>query len=369
MNRQTAPPGIARLALAAIAALALVVAVLTGLARLGWSVGTPRAIASHGPLFALGFLGTVIALERAVAMGRLWVWLVPTASAAGVVALLMELPAVVPGLMSLAAATGLVFVFVVAHRSQPELHLVIMGSGALAWMLAAAGLIAGIGRPGWVPAMAGFLVLTIVGERIEMTRLLGMSAAARRAILLGSGLVLAGAGVGLVATTVGARVSGIGLLICAGWLVRNDIARRTIRIPGVTRYMAVALLTGYVWLAAAGMLWVGTGLQPGRLSYDAAIHALFLGFVISMVVAHAPVIIPALTGAALPYNRAFPLPLVLLHASLALRIVGDLNGWIDGRMWGGMINAVAIAAFAAVVAATAAVAKVRAPAPLAAARG
>ena len=39
---------------------------------------------------------------------------------------------------------------------------------------------------------------------------------------------------------------------------------------------------------------LGFGLQPGQASYDAALHALGLGFVFSMVFGHAPLIAPAL---------------------------------------------------------------------------
>jgi len=36
--------------------------------------------------------------------------------------------------------------------------------------------------------------------------------------------------------------------------------------------------------------------------YDAVVHAIFLGFVISMVMAHAPVILPAVLRRPLPYR-------------------------------------------------------------------
>jgi hypothetical protein len=38
---------------------------------------------------------------------------------------------------------------------------------------------------------------------------------------------------------------------------------------------------------------------------------------------------------------------VLLHASLALRVAGDLAGWIDGRQGGGLLNTVAVLLFLA----------------------
>ena len=62
------------------------VAMLAGLwgalALLGFEVPASTTTASdHGILMALGFLGTMIAVERAVALGRLWGWGAPAASA------------------------------------------------------------------------------------------------------------------------------------------------------------------------------------------------------------------------------------------------------------------------------------------------
>jgi hypothetical protein len=50
--------------------------------------GARRALAAdHGPLLGLGFLGTLIALERAAALRRWWAFLAPSASGPGAVAL------------------------------------------------------------------------------------------------------------------------------------------------------------------------------------------------------------------------------------------------------------------------------------------
>jgi hypothetical protein len=35
----------------------------------------------------------------------------------------------------------------------------------------------------------------------------------------------------------------------------------------------------------------------------------------------------------------------VLHASLVLRIFGDLAPWLPGRQWGGLVNALAIVLF------------------------
>lgn len=58
------------------------------------------------------------------------------------------------------------------------------------------------------------------------------------------------AGLVLSATDVdsGVRVAGAALLGDALRLARFDIARQTVRRPGLPRFVALALLPGYVWL-------------------------------------------------------------------------------------------------------------------------
>ena len=131
-------------------------------------------------------------------------------------------------------------------------------------------------------------------------------------------------------------------------MVRQDIARRTVRGRGLTRFIAVCLLSGYAWLAlgSAVILIVG-GLVPGSAAYDAAVHAIALGFVFSMVFGHAPIIFPAVLRVAVPYHPSFYAPLALLHASLALRLAGDATGRSAWVGIGGLLNALALAAFVA----------------------
>jgi hypothetical protein len=59
-----------RLPLLGLAGAALLAGLWAGLVRLGWAVppGHPAWVANHGPLMISGFLGTLISLERAVAL-------------------------------------------------------------------------------------------------------------------------------------------------------------------------------------------------------------------------------------------------------------------------------------------------------------
>ena len=155
-----------------------------------------------------------------------------------------------------------------------------------------------------VPWWIAFLVLTIAGERLELTRLLPPSPARERQFALIVAAVLAGAALALVHGEAGWRVFGIALLALAAWLGVQDIARRTAREPGLTGYIGRSLLSGYVWLAIGGALLAGPGASYGGLAWDAAVHAILLGFVFSMVFGHAPLVVPAIARTSVPIAGA-----------------------------------------------------------------
>jgi len=147
-----------------------------------------------------------------------------------------------------------------------------------------------------------------------------------------------------VVASTGEQVT-IGLLAMALWLARQDIARRTVHERGLTRFIAVCLLSGYAWLGAGAAILLADGFLPLIAARDAGLHAILVGFVFSMVFGHAPIIFPAVTRAAMPYHWSFYIPLVLLQASLAIRIAGDFSEVDDWRRLGGMVNAAALALF------------------------
>ena len=98
------------------------------------------------------------------------------------------------------------------------------------------------------------------------------------------------------------------------------------------------------------------------LVHDAALHAVFLGFVMSMVMGHAPIILPAVLHRPLPHTWLGWVPLVLLHVSLAVRVGADLAGsaWLRG--WAAHGNVTALLAFVGLSALVARRARTR-PAP------
>lgn len=333
-----------RPAIAVAAGLALVAGLASGLARTGVGSGL-GSITLHGPLLILGFFGAVIGAERAVGLGRMWAWTAPGLAALSIAFVVGGADLTVAALATVGSGLALCAVFLVAHRIQPERHLQVMAVGAVSYLGAGVAWTLGGAPADLVPWLAGFLVLTIAGERLELARMVRIPNAAHRVMLATIAVFTLGAVASLVAEEIGSRVAGVGLVGMAMWLGRYDVARRTVRMSGVTRYMAVALLGGYVWLAVSGSIWAIFGLEAGTLVYDAGVHGLFLGFVMSMVFAHAPIVLPSVLGWDLPYRPLLWLPLGLLHASVAVRVAADLAGAQTLRAWAGSANVAAIASF------------------------
>ena len=332
-------------------------ALLAGLDAALILLGLPAPIDSsrlaqvHGVLLVLGFVGTVVALERAVAAGRRWGYLSPAALGAGGILLVTPAPTTLSGSLLVAGCAVLVGIYGVLWRRSAELAVLIQAGGAVLATGAALLWLGGVPVPHLMPFLAVFLILTITGERLELARvaIAGTSADA------GLGVIAAATVAAVVAALLwpatGYPLLGAAVLATTAWLARYDVARRTVRATGLPRYMAVCLLAGYAWLAVPGAVWLLHGpVQAGR-GYDAVVHAVMLGFVMSMIMAHAPVILPAVIRRPLPYTPLMYVPVALLHLSLLLRIlIGDGRDVESAVRAGGLLNIVAVLAFVVVAA-------------------
>lgn len=338
--------------LVAMVACALLAGITGGLLRAGVAVPAPqasmlpgRAALAHAALMICAFMGTVIAIERAVAVKAALAWLAPLASGLAGVALLAGQDGAGRGLL-LAAAVAFAAVNMVVVDRQSAPHTWLLLASAFAWLAGNLAFAlqweAGAVLPWWF----AFLVMTIAAERLEMTRLMRRRPGAQASLYLLLALQVAGAAASAWHPVAGGVLYGASMIGLALWLFAFDIARRTLFADGLARYMAVCLLGGYAWLAVAGMAWAATAL--GLPARDAALHALGLGFIVSMMMGHAPVILPAIARVKLAFGWFFYLPLAALHLSLAVRLG---LGWAAPawRAQGSLFNALSIALFAATV--------------------
>lgn len=311
-------------------------------------VDTDRLPEVHGVLLVLGFVGTLIALERAVALGRPWGLAAPALLGAGAVLTVSPAPLRLGQLLLVAGALLLVAVYVPLWRRQDDEAVLVQALGAVLATGAAALWAGGVDVPTLLPWLVAFVVLTIAGERLELARIAMGPSAGPILVLLAVGLAV-GVVAALLAPRGGPVLLGAALAGLVAWLASHDVARRTVRATGLPRYMAACMLAGYAWAGVAAAVWLVSGSVTDGAGYDAVVHAVFLGFTLSMVMAHAPVILPAVTGRALPYHPALYGPVLLLHASLVVRIwLGD--GLDVPHAWqvGAVLNIVAVLSFLAV---------------------
>jgi hypothetical protein len=320
-----------------------------GLVRLGIDIPLPepQLAAFHGPLMVSGFLGTLISLERAVGIGRAWAYLAPVSTGLGALMLIAGAPSEPGALLMCMGSFALLVVFIVIIRQQTALFTTAMGMGALLWLIGDVLWLAGFPVSMVVFFWAGFLVLMIAGERLELARIVGLPVTVKRAFVAAITIYIAGLALNALGYGEGVRILGLGMIAVMLWLVWYDIAWRTTGSQGFPRFMAVSLLSGYAWLGIAGAIALSAAVPPAGPVYDAFLHALFLGFVFSMIFAHAPVIFSAVLGLPLSYKPRFYAHLALLHLSLLLRVWGDLSGWMDGRRAGALLNVLAVLLFLA----------------------
>ena len=341
------PPQGRRALLLAIGASA-VVAVFAGLVRLGFGLPGAEWASDHGPLLVLGVFASVVSLERAVALGARLGYGAPLLGVLGAAALVAHSPAA--PWFTVGACAWLVVINAALVRRQPAAFTWLMLLGSI--VLSAGTFVWALGNPVFVvaPTWMGFFVLTIVAERLELSRLAPTPRWASRLVVVLAVVLAASSSLSLAKPGLASRAMGGVLCGIALWQVAFDLARRTVRWPGLPRFAAIGVLMGTGWMALAGVVLVWRGWVVSGPIYDAVLHAVFVGFVLSMVFAHAPIILPAVARIAIPFHRALYVPLGVLHAGVLVRIVGDLAGLSEVRRVGGALNAVALASFLAAVA-------------------
>jgi hypothetical protein len=338
---------------ALFAGLNLLAGASGGLARLGLPVPA-AAIGVHGAVMACGFFGTLIALERAVALRRLLGLTAPLAAGVGgILAWALHAESAAQAAWAVAAC-ALVGLYGLAGVTRAwSAHLIVELLGAVCWATGTAAWAAGslsAGVTGWT----AFLVLTIAAERRELTQMLRLPSVAHRLFAAVVALVLVAvalAGADALGAETGAWVAPAWWTACAVlalWLLRWDIAPRKWRSPGWLGHTGQCLTVGYAWLLIGALLGLVSLRWPGGVTALAQ-HAVLLGFVFAMVFGHAPIILPALAGDRPLYSAWARLPIWILSASLLLRGAATATGSAGALAAAGAMHALAIVWFAAVM--------------------
>ncbi|WP_332913775.1 hypothetical protein [Algoriphagus boritolerans] len=200
---------------------------------------------NHGLLMVGSFLGTLISIERAMVMKkRTWLF-IPLLTCASILPFLLGFTDL--GLILLMAGSlGLGIIMHIQTLKHPEFHSVLLYAGAASWFIGnllafQTGLIAA-GSIWWI----GFLLFTIVGERLELSQFLPVPAWSKLALKV----LLLFFTIGLIIPfhSWGNELMGSATFLIAIWLLVFDMAKVASRKPAQFRYIGIGLRVGYIWL-------------------------------------------------------------------------------------------------------------------------
>jgi hypothetical protein len=327
--------------------LSLIVGIMGGWLRLGWTqFNLPETAVHHGIIMTGSFMGALISMERAVVMKNISWFIIPLLA-------IFALPLNLFGFTQIAiislviSSAGLTFLMYIQSLKVKEAPHYVITLGAFSWAVGNALLLKSDFTPMVVPWWIAFLLFTIVGERLELSRFLPI----RKVFIVFLYALLAGVFISLFIPFHfgGNRITGILIALIALWLLRFDMARISIKKKGECRYIGFGLITGFLWLLLHAIIMIF--LENHSLYYDLWVHSFFLGFTFSMIWAHAPIIFPAVVKVKrLIYHPMLYITWFLFQISLMGRIwsslfenyelrklFGVLNGWIILLMFLSMV--------------------------------
>ena len=330
-----------------LAALSLFSGLTSGLQRIGWEVNALPASMHHGAIMVGGFLGTLISLEKIIPLRNKILYAIPAVSGASIAFFLSELPTAAWSCLIL-ASVGLSIVFLRYFLHERSVIYLLMLCGGVSWLIGNMVLISARFYPLAFPWWLGFALFIITAERVELMKFLPVNR--RDKIILVAWLALYVVGVSAMPFHGnGSLVSGVALVGISAWLMRSDVIAISIQKSGLTKFIAIALLAGYVALLLTGVLLFS--LDHQLMAYDAVVHSFFVGFVFSMIFAHGPIILPGVLGvSSKPYHKILYLWLAALHASWVMRITADLLLVFEWRRYSAILTSIAIVGYLATLA-------------------
>ncbi|GCC53428.1 hypothetical protein SanaruYs_36720 [Chryseotalea sanaruensis] len=299
----------------------MLLGMMGGLGRMGWSYSLPETIVHHGACMVGGFLGSLIALEKIVPLKKPIFFIGPLMSAASLLCFIAG-QTYMAILMLCLSSIVLCLVYGFYLFRNYSLYLTIALAGALCWAVGNVLLFSKLFYPKAFPWWMAFVLLTVCSERLELSKFLPVSRLAKKIFIFF--LMTFIAGIALPFHLGGNYVAGLALVGIALWLMRYDVISITLKKKGLQAFTARALLAGYVALILTGIFLIS--LNNTSYSYDSIVHTFFLGFAMAMIFAHGPLILPGLLGWLVkPFHALFYLPLSLLFVSLLIRLLANAN--------------------------------------------
>ena len=326
-------------------AVCFLLAVITGIWKIALTRGfllpaIPEFWPPHGHLMVGGFLAGVIMFERMIALRiKSLIW-VPYAYMFSAILLHTGFTAI--RVIHFAALGGWVLHRWFAYRAFHKMDKPLVESAAYITLSSALNYPGGL-TAGPVVALAAlaFPAVTILVERLEMSLNFHKTAAKIALWMLIAWCALWNAAIWwnhLSLTVLGAAT----LLVAIAAITQDRSLRISNAAGALHRFLQRSLFVAYAWLILSAVLMMLSAHLPGAVVKDVLFHSMGLGFIFTMLLAHAPLILPAALGK-LPAQSAPVLPFLLFQFMTVLRITSDLNvarapvlwmwtGWITGAI-------------------------------------
>jgi len=309
----------------------LIGAILTGLWRISLIRGTlnlpplPEWLPPHGHLILGGFLALLIMWERMIALNIPFLFWIPYAYALS--AALLHTQNRFVQFVHILSITGWVLHRFLAARIYHHWQKPALESGGLIVLSAAMWAPGGLAA-GPVAALAGFSFAlgSILAERLE----LGLKFKKRLALRASECLILwyCLLLIALWFSVPGISMLGVTLLLLLVITAASDLnLKSSFHLNGPSelhRFLGVGLKTAYLWLGLSAMAMIFWSHLPPASNKDIVIHLMGLGFVFSMMLAHAPLIMPAALRL-LPPERPQWIWFLVFQSATLIRIAGDIS--------------------------------------------
>ena len=315
----------------------------------------------HGGLMVYGFLGAAIGLERAVAYRSggsskpTWGFLAPASGLLGsllcLLSLMVSSPAAAPAWVRVEFFGGipwtlsmlvLTAMYLAIWRRQPSAEVLIQVLGSLVGLVGAAGWVAGLDAAVLAPTWLFFLVLTIVGERVELARAVFSDVRLESGILGLSLLAVLMLPVQAMAPSVGYPLLGLSLGLLLLVMASHDVAKGTFRHGGLPGFMGTCMLSAYAWGLLAALIWMLAPLDSSTYWGDMALHALAVGFIMTMVIAHVCMIVPSVIRRPLPFHPLLWGAWAFMQVGLLIRLLGAIRLYTPLWKVGNLLNVLGI---------------------------
>lgn len=300
-----------------IAIILMLLAITAGLERGGLHSTNLNLVHPLGNLhfliFFAGFFGTLLSVESAVGQGKKLLFLIPATIIVGLILYIAT------GFWLLLVAGSLAFSIpsIIVFKTRRE-YITFL----LACFLFALGTILYVFDFYYPSAIAYiyFLTFYILAERLELAKIVGADKRSFRHFLSNEIIVVGLVFFSIYDAFIALRILGAVVFLLTFWFFSNDLARKTIKTREPAKYSAIAMLSGYFWLAFGNLLFL---ISPSTF-WGEGIHSITLGFVFSMVFAHAPIIFPNVGKFKFIFSKILYIPFLLLHISIMLRVLSYL---------------------------------------------